>query len=288
LRLGQVLAYSPDALFAERVVFSRLYKPVSVLPPDQYMSLVVQLTHGCPYNQCTFCDLYQDRSYEVKSAVELKDWLRRLKLFFGQALGMRKGVFLGDGNCLAVPAGRLLTLLEVVKSELHGTPALTKGMFSFADARAILCKSSDHLTCLANAGLIRVYLGLETGSPELLSFLKKPGTREDQVQSVIRLKEAGLQVGVIFMTGVGGRRFVKEHVASTVGLVKSLPLAAGDLVFLSRFYPIPGTLYADEVLQGRMDLLSNEEMDDQSARIRSAIVREGVKVAPYDLAGFVY
>ncbi len=287
-RLGQVLAYSPDVLFAERELFSRLYKPVSVLPPDQYMVLVVQLTHGCPHNQCTFCDLYQDRSYEVKPAVDLKDWLRELKRFFGRGLGMRKGVFLGDGNCLAIPAGRLLPLLEIVNSEFRGTPALAKGMFSFADTRAILHKSPDQLTRLANAGLKRVYLGLETGSPDLLSFLNKPGTRDDQVESVKRLKDAGLQVGMIFMTGIGGHRFATEHVEKTVDLVRSLPLVAGDLVYLSRFYPIPGTPYAEQVLQGRMDLLSREETDGQFKQIRSGIARKGVKIAPYDLAGFVY
>ncbi|RPJ56560.1 MAG: radical SAM protein [Acidobacteria bacterium] len=287
-RLGQVLAYSPDALFAERERFSRLYKPVSVLPPDQYMALVVQLTHGCPYNQCTFCDLYQDRDYEVKSVDELREWLAQLKQFFGRALGMRKGVFLGDGNCLAMPAGRLLPLLKIVNSEFSGASVLAKGMFSFADTRAILHKSTDQLTSIANAGLKRVYLGLETGSPELLSFLNKPGTPDDQVESVKRLKEAGLQVGVIFMTGIGGHQFAGDHVRKTIDLIQSLPLGSGDLVYLSRFYPIPGTPYAEEVIQGRMDLLSDEEIQDQFARIRSGIVGKGAKIAPYDLAGFVY
>jgi len=287
-RLRQVLAYTPDLLVRERDAFSRLYQPVSVLPPDQYMSLVVQLTHGCPYNQCTFCDLYQDRAYEVKSAAELQEWLEPLKQFFGAGIGMRKGVFLGDGNCMALPAARLLTLLHVISFGLQRIPALSKGMASFADTRAVLSKSHAQLTSLRNAGLRRVYLGLETGSPALLSYLQKPGTRADQLQSVTRLKEAGLQVGAIFMTGVGGSRFAREHVDDTVSLARALPLGAGDLVYVSRFYPIPGTPYADEVLEGRMDLLSDQEIDGQYERIRSGIAREGVKVAPYDLAGFVY
>ena len=287
-RLQQILAYSPDALFAERQVFSLLYKPVSVLPPDQYMSVVVQVTHGCPYNRCNFCDLYQDRSYEVKSPAELQAWLAELKLFFGPALGLRKGVFLGDANCLAIPAARLLELLDTVTSELRGTSVLEKGMFSFADVRAVFHKTTDELRSLANAGLRRVYLGLETGSQELLSFLNKPGTRDDQVESVGRLKAAGLQAGVIFMTGIGGHRFAGEHVEKTIELIRGLALGSGDLVYLSRFYPIPGTPYSDEVFEGRMDLLSGEEIDEQFQQIRSGIAGEGAKVAPYDLAGFLY
>jgi radical SAM superfamily enzyme YgiQ (UPF0313 family) len=201
---------------------------------------------------------------------------------------MRKGVFLGDGNCLAIPTGRLLPLLEIVNSELRATSVLAKGMSSFADTRAVLHKSTDQLTALANAGLKRVYLGLETGSPDLLAFLNKPGSRDDQVESVKRLKDAGIQVGAIFMTGIGGHRFACDHVEKTIELLESLPLAAADLVYLSRFYPIPGTPYAEEVLQGRTDLLSDAEIDDQFDHIRSGIVQKGVKAAPYDLAGFVY
>ncbi|HXK61287.1 MAG TPA: radical SAM protein [Acidobacteriota bacterium] len=287
-RLDQVLAYTPEALLNERKSFSKLYQPVSVLPPDQYLSLVVQLTHGCPYNHCTFCDLYQDRSYRVKSPAELEQWLTALKRFVGRAIGMRKGIFLGDGNCLALPVRRLRPLIERVNSAFEGFAVLDKGLFSFADTRAIIRKSPQDLATLAHLGLKRVYLGLETGFQPLLAYLNKPGTREDQIESVRRLKESGLQVGVIFMIGVGGHRFAEEHVEQTIELIRSLPLTVGDLVYLSRFYAIPGTPYATEVLEGRIDLLTDEEINDQFNRIRTAVADSGVKVAPYDLAGFIY
>jgi len=287
-RLRQVLGYTPDVLFQERERFSALYKPVSVLPPDQYMALVVQLTHGCPYNECIFCDLYQDRSYHVKSPTELKQWLPALKKFLGRTLGMRKGIFLGDGNCLALPARGLLPLLEIVNSAFDGDAVRDKGVFSFADTRAVVRKSREELSSLARAGLKRVYLGLETGSQALLSFLRKPGSRDEQIESVNRLKAAGLQAGVIFMTGIGGRRFAQEHITQTVELIRSLPLGPGDLVYLSRFYAIPGTPYAQEILDRRIELLGDKEVDDQFEQIRSAIRQEGVKVAPYDLGGFIY
>jgi len=38
-------------------------KPVGILPPDQYMAVVLQAAEGCAFNTCTFCDFYRDRSF---------------------------------------------------------------------------------------------------------------------------------------------------------------------------------------------------------------------------------
>ena len=290
-RLEEILLWDPARLLAERERFNRLYDPVSVLPPDQYMALVAQLTRGCPYNDCSFCDLYQDRDFAIKSQQELAGWIREVRVFFGRSLPIRKGVFLGDGNCLSVPTRRLATLIETVARELRGSPVLEKGLFSFADIRAVNHKSASDLETLRRLGLKRIYLGLETGSVELLAFLRKPGTREEQLEATRRLKEAGIQVGAIFMAGVGGRRYESRHVSETIELVSRLPLAKGDLVYLSHFYPIPGTPYAEEALAGRIDLLSDADIRKQTETIRAGINglgKPGVKVAPYDLAGFVY
>jgi radical SAM superfamily enzyme YgiQ (UPF0313 family) len=290
-RLDEILRYTPERLLAERERFRRIYDPVSVLPPDQYMALVVQLTRGCPYNDCSFCDLYRDRSFEVKSPTQLREWLGAMREFFGRSLPMRKGVFLGDGNCLCLPISRLAPLIETVTEGLRGSPVLAKGLFSFADIRAVNHKSEKDLRELGELGIRRIYLGLETGAEELLAFLNKPGSRREQLDAAGRLKAAGFQVGVIFMAGIGGRRYESRHIGETLELACRLPLGEGDLIYLSRFYPIPGTPYADAALEGRIDLLSDAQIRGQTDKLRSGILagrKDRVKVAPYDLAGFVY
>ncbi len=290
-RLEEIVSWSPERLMHERTRFQGLYKPISVLPPDRYMSLVVQVAHGCPYNQCTFCDLYSDRAFAVLSSEEVRDRVVGIRSFFGRALPLRQGIFLGDGNALSLPVTRLIESFGVIREQLPGNLFVRKGISTFGDLRAVLHKSEEQLATLAAHGLDRVYLGLESGSERLLRFLEKPATRVEQIEAVTRLKRAGIQVGVIFMSGVGGKRFADEHVRETSDLVNDLPLGAGDLVYLSRFYPIRGTPYADQVTSGEIDVLSQDEIRNQVWEIRERIrpeILKTAKLAPYDLAGFVY
>ena len=102
------------ALQADARRFGEIYRPVSILPPDQYLALVVQATEGCSYNQCTFCDFYRDRPFRVKSADELRAHIAAVQAFFGPALGLRKSLFLADANALVVPMPRLRAWLDVI------------------------------------------------------------------------------------------------------------------------------------------------------------------------------
>jgi radical SAM superfamily enzyme YgiQ (UPF0313 family) len=290
-RLAEVTAYTPERLMQEHSRFHALYKPVSVLPPDQYLSVVVQVVHGCPYNQCTFCDLYRDRDFEIIEGRALSLRVKGVRSFFGRALGMRKGLFLGDGNALCLPASKLLTIVDTVNSEFADTRLPSDGIFAFGDVRAVLHKSVAELEELRRRGLKRVYLGLESGAQELLQFLQKPSTRTQQIESVRRLKRAGLSAAVIFLAGVGGGRFTEIHLRETLALIHALPFQPGDLIYASRFYAIEGAPYADQVRSGDLDLLSDQQITQQIAQLRSGIdpaVLKTAKFAPYDLGGFVY
>jgi hypothetical protein len=288
--LERALRYGPAELQDQRRLFDQIYRRVSVLPPDQYMALVVQITHGCSYNECTFCDLYRDRNFRVLKEEEVRTQLDQIRGFFGRALGMRKGIFLGDGNPLVVSNRRLIPLLGLIREEFRGTPVPARGIHTFSDVRAVLTKAHSDLAELRKEGLIRVYLGLETGSARLLEAIGKPATRTEQVDAVNRLKEAGLSAGVIFMAGLGGHLFAEEHVLESAALIGDLPLGKGDLIYLSRFYPMHGTPY-QERQAAQFGVLDEEEVSRQIENFRQGIGPPspgGAKFAPYDLAGFVY
>jgi radical SAM superfamily enzyme YgiQ (UPF0313 family) len=65
--LDKILDFGPDRLAADGARFRSLYLPVSILPPDQYLALVLQATEGCSWNRCTFCGLYRDRAFRIHS-----------------------------------------------------------------------------------------------------------------------------------------------------------------------------------------------------------------------------
>lgn len=109
--------------------FHCVYKPIGILPPDQYMALVVQLTEGCSFNTCTFCTFYKDRPFHIKTRQELQAHVAAARAFLGDSIHIRRGVFLADANALVVPQPQLVELLDTLNEALGETAA----MFAFLD-----------------------------------------------------------------------------------------------------------------------------------------------------------
>jgi hypothetical protein len=95
---------------------------------------------------------------------------------------------------------------------------------------------------------------------------------------------------VILMVGVGGDRFASSHVARSLDLAKRLPLADGDIVYLSPFHEQSGSAYARRAGEAGILSLSDADRATQYAALRDGIRRAlpGVTVTRYDLREFVY
>ena len=285
--LARVLAFDPARLAADGATFSTLYKPVSILPPDQYLALVLQATEGCSWNRCTFCGLYRDRSFRIHSPESFRDHCARVRDFFGEGLSLRRGIFLADANALVIPQARLLALVEIAQ-DVFGLPDGPRPMFSFVSAFDVERKSADEWRALRDLGLQRAYIGLETGDDALLRFLNKPGTVQDAIDAVRALRAGGVTVGVILMAGIGGDRFAANHVARSVEAVRAMGLGEGDLVYLSNYVPAPQTEYPQQAAEAGIRALADAEIDAQLKMIQAAVraALTGVKVAPYRVDGF--
>ncbi len=307
--LDPITRYDYARLEAERRQFRSVYAPVSILPPDQYMSLVVQMTVGCSYNRCTFCDFYRMRRFSIKSPDELRQHIRAVLRFFGESATLRKSVFLADGNALVIPQKKLMERIAVVheffafvppdiedrrrRSEwCKAHPGSFEGIYSFLDAFSTLRKSVADFEKLREHHLRRVYIGLESGDDELLRFIRKPGDAATMVQAVRTIKAAGLNVGVIAMVGVGGRKFAERHVRKTVEVVNAMGLGARDIFYLSDFVNHPGLPYERLAREGGIRDLSYEEVKAQREAIRNGLSWQDPahppKVALYDIREFVY
>jgi len=284
-----------EALEMDAHRFAEVYAPIGILPPDQYLSLVVQATTGCPFNTCIFCGFYRTVPFRVRSPEAFEAHLKAIRDFFGDGLWMRRTIFLGSANALAIPMPRLVALLErlrrifPVRAGREGDGFA--GIYAFLDGFTGLKKTVEDYEQLRALGLRRVYIGLESGHEPLLAFLRKPATAEQMIETVRRLKAAGLQVGVIVMIGVGGDRFAKGHVEDTLAVLKAMPLGRGDLVYLSDFVEIPGTPYRAHAEAMGIRPLSPAERRAQAEAIRAGLARadgKGPRVAPYALEAFLY
>lgn len=242
--------------------FRELYGSIPILPPDDYDAIYLQAAVGCPVRTCTFCTLYADRRYRVRT--DFDDHLRAVLDLLGPDVERRRSVFLGDGNAMGIRTDLLLPMVESVRREIPGKP-----IHAFGDGLLHRSKSGDDLRTL---GVERVTLGLETGHVPLRNALKKPGSCEDLIRSADRLRLAGVSVAVTVLVGVGGAGFRDVHLTDTMVILRRI---RPDYVYLS---PLVGGDPGEIALQM------------QSLRLRLGTVYggTGVRVVPYDISKFLY
>ncbi|NDJ76092.1 MAG: radical SAM protein [Chloroflexi bacterium] len=283
--LALVLDFGPGRLAEDAAVYRSLYSPVSILPPDQYLALVLQATQGCSWNRCTFCGLYRDRPFRIFSPDQFEAHCAGVRDFFGAGLSLRRGIFLADANALIIPQPRLLALLEIAQryfgeQALSSQPGQPRPVYSFVSAFDVERKSAAEWAALHALGLQRAYIGLETGDNALLRFLNKPGEADHAIDAVHALRAGGVAVGVIIMAGIGGDQYAATHVEGSVAAVQAMDLGPDDLVYLSRYVPMPGTEYDYQATVAGIRPLNEDETVAQlqtlQTRLRAAAPRTRV------------
>ena len=174
-------------------------------PPSEANSLILQVTNGCSWNKCTYCDMYTQpqKRFSVKPE---EDVLREIE-WFSQRYSRIKRVFLADGDVIALPARRLLFILDTIRQYL---PEVTR-ISSYCSPRNVTRKSDEELKALYDAGLRQVYVGAESGDDFVLKSINKGETHQSTVDSLNRLADAGIKRSVMIINGVGGTRFSEQH-----------------------------------------------------------------------------
>ena len=285
--LALAAGFDAAAARADAGRFALVFGRVGILPPDQYLSLVVQATEGCAFNTCTFCDLYHE-GYRVKTPEEFRQHVAGVLGYLGASASLRsRGLFLGAANALAVPMARLLPVFETLLEELD---AARLGVCAFVDGFTGARKTMAEYRLLSHLGLRRVYIGLESGHDPLLDFVRKPGRAADATETVRAIKSAGVHVGVIVMTGLGGRRFAGGHERDTIAAVNAMGLGAGDFVYFSDLVEVPSTSYPVMASDAQLGALTGRERRAQRDRIRASLRFDAAppQFATYDIREFTY
>lgn len=290
--LDAILSWDETRRAAEQARFQSIYKPVSILPPDQYLSIVLQASEGCSWNRCTFCDFYKDRRFQIRSPDAFRQHVRNVKAFLGRGISLRKAVFLGDANALIIPQPRLIELIEEVHSELPiGDAHALKGIYAFLDIFGAEQKSAAQYAELYDYGVRRIYIGLESGAPEVFRLLNKPGAPSECVEAVRTIKSAGVHVGVILLAGAGGRQLAAQHVARSLDALAAMELGSGDLVYFSPLIVPEDSPYMRQARELGVDPMDASEISAQLADLKSEarrITRNGPRIALYHIEEFVY
>jgi radical SAM superfamily enzyme YgiQ (UPF0313 family) len=173
-----------------------------------------------------------------------------------------------------------------------GSTTRFDGVSSFLDLFTGKPRTVAEFYDLHKLGLRRVYIGLETGSNELLRWLCKPATAERVQRRVQTLKEARIAVGVIVLLGAGGEAFDALHRRETARVLNELPLTAGDAIYFSPLVIHPGSQYEEQTRSLNIRLLSPQELSEQERAIRAALRFDPQHgrpyIARYSLENFLY
>jgi radical SAM superfamily enzyme YgiQ (UPF0313 family) len=214
-----------------------------IRPPSEANSYILQVTYGCSHNRCTFCGTYMDKPFQVRPIQQV---LEDVTLARAEIPDTRC-VFLADGNALVLGTEQLATILDALASAF---PRLRR-VGIYASARDILGKTDAELAALRQRKLHIVYLGLESGSDEVLRRVHKGITAAEMVEAVRKLRGAGMRASVIGLLGLGGKELSGKHAEATGHVVSAMDPEYFSMLTVML---IPGTELHRRWQAGRFEL----------------------------------
>jgi radical SAM superfamily enzyme YgiQ (UPF0313 family) len=183
-------------------------------PPSEARSFILRVTIGCSHNTCTFCPMYKNSKFRIRSLEEIAGIISR-----GAALypAVRR-LFLADGDALVLPTEQLL---YIIKRCYDAFPALTR-IGAYATPLDIYNKSPQELTALRQAGLRILYMGIESGDDEILRKIKKGTTAALTIAAGQKALAAGFKLSTMILLGLGGQERSEQHAQHTAQVLSAI------------------------------------------------------------------
>ncbi len=226
-----------------------------IRPPSEAKSLLLRITRNCPWNRCKFCCLYKGEKFSIRlvshvlkdidlikeyadliqrsnmqSGGEVRRELTKLQdglsenewIAFDIALnwvrnGM-KSIFLQDANSLAMKPDNLVAILKHLSKIFPQVERIT----TYARSQSIARISDDDIARIAGAGLNRIHIGMESGSDEVLDFIKKGVNKEAHILAGQKVRRAGIELSEYYMPGIGGRKLSRVNALETADAMNKI------------------------------------------------------------------
>jgi len=182
-------------------------------PPSEARSLIFQVTNGCSWNRCSYCEMYTDPQKKFRPRAEA-ELLAEIRTCGEQGLEPRR-VFLADGDALVLSMRRLRNILGEIRSSL---PSVSR-VSSYCLPSNLKNKSDEDLLELESLGLKVIYVGAESGDDAVLQRIDKGETYATTATALLRARAAGIKTSVMILNGIGGRHFSEQHALASARLV---------------------------------------------------------------------
>ncbi len=265
------------------------YRIGPIRPPSEASSLLLQVTQGCTWNKCKFCNLYRHTKFRAYTVDSVKQDIDRMAQYAKKALENQnadgtwdierinaqlaemeqeqqncyytvamwlmnggKNVFLQDGNTLALSGGKLTEVLVYLRDAFPQIERIT----SYGRAENLSRVTVEEFVELKEAGLDRIHSGYESGSDEVLRLVNKGVTSQQQIRAGQNIKAGGLELSVYFMPGLGGKNLTQENARGMANVVSQVN---PDFVRIRTASIKPGTDLYQDLEEGRFVLCSEDE-----------------------------
>ncbi len=219
-----------------------------IRPPSEARSLLLRITRNCPWNRCTFCCLYKGEPFSLRPVDHtLKDIdtirfyvdaIQRImqspgegkhheltglhagkpvqeQMAFHVALNWHRGgmtsVFFQDANSLIIKPDHFVEILLYIRKHFP----LVKRITTYARSHTVARISDEDMARIAEAGLNRIHIGMESGSDAVLAFVKKGVDKKTHIVAGQKVKRAGIELSEYYMPGLGGREYSRESALET-------------------------------------------------------------------------
>lgn len=182
-------------------------------------------SRGCPY-RCTFC--FSSRYWDKLRFFSAEYVVEELKEMVGK-YGMRRVSFYDD--LMIADPDRLQNIVELINRE----KSLSRVKFKVLARANLITNQSAQL--LARMNVNAVGLGLESGNPRVLRYLKGGSVSvEDNYAAIVKLHNNGISAQASFVIGSPGE--TRKEILDTLNFIKESDLDFFDVYVLT---PFPGT-----------------------------------------------
>ena len=222
-------------------------------PPSEARSLIVQVTYGCSHNTCAFCSMYKEKRFAIRPLEEVLEDFHMARQVYRHV----EKAFLADGDALVRKAEELYTILDTVRELFPECRQIT----CYASPSSIRIRTEEELNTLREKGLSMVYMGLESGSNEVLKLMRKGHTAEQIVAMGQKIRSCGIALSVTAITGLGGPELLERHAVETAKAFNAMnPEYIGMLTLMVE----EGTPLYDWVHAGTFKLLTQEQVLEET------------------------
>ena len=229
-------------------------------PPSEANSVIFQVTLGCSFNKCSFCNMYRTKEYSERPWVEIKNEIDIVSKSFPQT----ERIFLADGDAINLHTEKLIQILDYIKEKFPNLQRIS----CYAMPKNLLQKSPEELTQLNNGGLNMLYVGIETGNDILLKKITKGATSKSIIDACNRAKTCGFIISCMIILGIGGKKYSVAHMKETARVVNAVSpnfLAALTLIiedgvydeFMKKFHE-PFETLDDSLILNELEMLLSD------------------------------